>query len=296
MRVFVTGATGYVGSAVVKALVSKGHEVTGLSRAPEKDAILARLGAQALRGSLADLPRLATRVASHDALVHCGMDYGLGPPSDRAAVEALLEAARSAMGPRQVVYTSGVWVLGETSAPAGEEASTAHPAAAVAWRPAHEKLVLGATAGNLVTAVIRPGMVWGEKRGLFAPFLDKAVKEGAAAHVGAGENRWPPVHRDDLGELYALVVGKRAAGLFHGVDGSAPKVKEIARALSEAAGAGGKTRAIPLEEARRAFGPMADALAMDQVVAAPRAAALGWNPAHPRFPEAGPAAFAEWKG
>jgi len=295
MRVFITGGTGYVGSAIVEVLVSRGHEVTGLSRSPEKDAVLARLGALPLRGSLADLPRLSDQVAAHDAMIHCGMDYGLGPPSDRGAVEALLAAARSVGSPRHVVYTSGVWVLGETTAPAGEDASTARPAAAVAWRPAHEKLVLDATYRNLVTSVVRPGMVWGEKRGLFIPFLESATRDGAAAHVGPGENRWPPVHREDLAALYALVVEKRAAGLFHGVDGSSPRVKEIARALSEAAGAKGKTHAVPLEEARQAYGPMADALAMDQVVVAPRAAGLGWKPERPSFPGAAAVALAEWK-
>jgi nucleoside-diphosphate-sugar epimerase len=166
----------------------------------------------------------------------------------------------------------------------------------VAWRPAHEKLVLDAAAGSLVTSVIRPGMVWGEKRGLFIPFLESAARDGAAAHVGPGENRWPPVHREDLALLYALVVEKRAGGLFHGVDGSAPRVKEIARALADAAGSGGKTHAVPLEEARQAYGPMADAMAMDQVVVAPRAAGLGWRPSRPSFPAAAKVAVAEWKG
>ncbi len=294
MRVFVTGGTGYVGSAVVKALVQGGHRVASLSRSPERDTALQALGAEPVRGSLPDLPRLAERLSEHDALVHMAMDYGLGPAADRAAMEALLGAARAAKAPRLVVYTSGVWVLGETSSPAGEDASTARPAAAVAWRPAHERLVLDAASGSLATAVVRPGIVWGEKRGLFIGFMESARKDGAAAHVGPGANCWPPVHREDLAALYRLVVERRARGVYHGVDGTAPRVAEIARALSEAAGAKGATRSIPIEEARKTMGPMADALAMDQVVAAPRSAELGWKARHPAFPEAAKAAFAEF--
>lgn len=294
MNVFVTGATGYVGSAVVRAFVARGHRVTGLSRSPEKDVALKALGADPLRGALPDLAGMTGKLTAYDVLVHAAMDYGLGPPADRVAVEALLGAARSARAPRVVVYTSGVWVLGETAAPAGEDASTAKPAAAVAWRPAHEKLVLDAASGSVATAVVRPGIVWGEKRGLLASFMESARKDGAAAHVGKGQNRWPPVHREDLAALYRLVVERRARGVYHGVDGTAPRLSEIARALSEAAGAKGATRSIPLEEARKTMGPMADALATDQVVVAPRSAELGWKPSRPTFPEAARMAFEEW--
>ncbi len=294
MRVFVTGATGYVGSAVVKAFVDRGHRVTGLARAPEKDAALKALGADPVRGSLPDLPRMQEALADADVLVHCAMDYALGPAGDRAAIDALLAAARASGAPRCVIYTSGVWVVGETRSPAGEDAPTDHPAAAVAWRPAHERLVLAAATGPLAAAVIRPGIVWGERRGLMAGFLEAGARGEAAAHVGPGENRWPPVHRDDLAQLYRAVAESGARGVFHGVDGSAPRVKDLAAALAAAAG-GGTTRAIPLEEARKSMGPMADALAMDQVVVSTRAAEVGWKPLRPRFPEAARDAFREWK-
>jgi nucleoside-diphosphate-sugar epimerase len=296
MKVFVTGATGYVGSGIAAALVAAGHQVSGLSRSAEKDAALAQAGVRPLRGALGNVKALARELQGFDALVHAAVDYGLGPAADREAIEALLEAARSAPGMAAVVYTSGVWVLGEAREPVSESASTAHPFAAVAWRPAHEQLVLSAASQRLASAVVRPGVVFGERRGLLVPWYESAVKEGRTAFVGPGSQRWPFVHQRDLGELYRMVVERRASGIFHGVDGASPTVESAAAAVSRAAGKGGATRSIPVEEARKAMGPMADALAGDQVVVSRRAAEVGWTPRHPPFAQDAASALKEWRG
>jgi nucleoside-diphosphate-sugar epimerase len=293
MRIFVTGATGYVGSAVVRALARAGHEVTGLSRSEQKDAAVRALGASPERGALGALGKLAGTLARHDALVHAAMDYGLGPAADREAIDALLAAARAAKRPVSIVYTSGVWVLGETPSPADEGASTAHPAAAVAWRPPHERAVLEGGGGEVATAVVRPGIVYGEKRGLVSPWFEQARSGGAAQIVGTGQNRWALVHRDDLAELYRAIVERRARGVFHGVDGASPTLAEAASAASAAAGKGA-VASIPVEEARKQMGPMADALTLDQVVVSRRATEVGWRPRHPPFPADAPNAFREW--
>jgi nucleoside-diphosphate-sugar epimerase len=295
MRVFVTGATGYVGSAIVEALVRAGHAVTGLSRSEEKDRELRRLGASPARGALGALAEIAPSLAGHDAFVHAAVDYGLGPPADREAIDALLAAARVSGGPAVVVYTSGVWVLGKTPTPAGEAVSTDRPAQAVAWRPAHERAVLQAGSAEVATVVVRPGMVFGERRGLVSPWFEQAQSQGAAQIVGDGQNRWAFVHRSDLGELYRLVVEQRARGVFHGVDGASPTVAEAAQAASAAAGKGA-IRSIPVDEARRQMGPMADALAMDQVVLSTRRPEIGWRPEHPPFVQDAPNAFREFRG
>jgi nucleoside-diphosphate-sugar epimerase len=296
MKVFVTGGTGYVGSALVKALVRAGHEVTSTSRSEQGDRALAALGARPVRGALGQLAPLAGRIAEHDAAVHAAIDYGLGPTADAEAIGALLDGARQAGRPFAVIYTSGVWVLGEAKAPASEAAPIVRPAAAVAWRPPHERRVLEAATDRIATAVVRPGIVFGERRGLVVPWFESAVKDGRAAFVGTGEQRWAFVHRADLAELYRLAVERRARGIFHGVDGASPTVSEAAAAASRAAGKGGAVRAIPLEEARKTMGPMADALAMDQVVVSARGAEVGWAPKHPPFPADAPNAFREWRG
>jgi nucleoside-diphosphate-sugar epimerase len=295
MKVFVTGGTGYVGSAIVEALVRGGHQVSVLSRSEERDAAVKALGASPVRGSLGRLARLADRIAAHDAVVHAAVDYGLGPPADIEAVDAMLAAARAAARPFGVVYTSGVWVLGETKRPATESAPVDRPAAAVAWRPEQEKRVLAAASDRVAAAVIRPGAVFGERRGLVSPWFEGAAKEGRASFVGSGDQRWALVHRADLAELYRLVVERRARGIFHGVDGAAPTVAEAAGAASRAAGKGA-VRAVPVEEARKTMGAVADALALDQVVASVRGAEVGWAPRHPPFVADAPNAFREWKG
>jgi len=294
MRVFLTGGTGYIGSAVVQALRSAGHEVASLSRSPGRDPVLASLGAQPVRGDLADLSHLSEELARYDALVHVAQDYGLGPAADRHAIETLLGAAGHG-GRRAVVYTSGVWVLGNVATPTDESGSTSHPFAVVAWRPQHETLVLAAGTRDLATAVIRPGLVWGEKRGLFAPMLQAAERDGASTYLGSGEGRWPPVHRADLADLYRRVLESRASGVFHGVDGTSPRAVDIARSLSEVAGRKGAVRSVPAEEARKSYGAAVDALIGDQVVVSSRAAEVGWVPRRPRFPEAAATAWAEWK-
>jgi nucleoside-diphosphate-sugar epimerase len=292
MRVFITGGTGYLGAAVVAALIKAGHQVTGLSRSLASDATLSRSGARAVRGRLGALSGLLPLLGTQDALIHAAVDYGLGPAADREAVAAMLEGARASGRPSQVVYTSGVWVLGPCPSPTDERGSTAQPAAAVAWRPAHEQLALGAATDLVAVAVIRPGIVYGERRGLVAPWFGQAASGGAAQIVGDGSNRWPLVHRDDLAALYVRVVEDRARGVVHGVDGQAPTVREAAQAASRAAGAGGVV-STPLDSARASLGAMADALAMDQVVVSARAAELGWRPSHPPFLEAAAAARGE---
>jgi nucleoside-diphosphate-sugar epimerase len=296
MKVFVTGGTGYVGGAVVQALVRAGHEVSALSRAEDRDAAVKALGATPVRGSLGHLAPLAGRIAEHDAVIHTAMDYGLGPPADAEAINAMLDGARQSGRAFSVVYTSGVWVIGPTETPASEAEPIVRSAAAVAWRPAHERRVLEAATDRLTTAVVRPGIVFGEQRGLVVPWFASAVKEGRAAFVGTGRQRWAFVHRADLAELYRLVVERRARGIFHGVDGASPTVAEAAAAASRAAGKGGLVRAIPVEEARKTMGPMADALAMDQVVVSARGAEVGWAPRHPPFVTDAPNAFREWSG
>ncbi len=296
MRVFVTGATGYIGTAVVKALVKAGHQVTGLVRSAEKDAQLRSSGAAPVRGDLKDMASYRTAAAEHDGIIHIGFEYGPeGVAADRKAIETLLDAARTGGKPKSFIYTSGVLCLGNTGDKPADEDAPASAIPMVAWRPAHEKLTIDAATDTLATAVIRPGFVYGGIKGLIAGYFESATKEGAAAYVGDGKNRMSLVHMDDLAELYRLVVDKRARGMFHGVDGSAPRIEDLARAASETAGKAGATKSIPVEQARQMMGPFADAICTNQVVVTKRSTELGWKPPHKRALDAMAEAFKEWR-
>ncbi|MDX1674009.1 MAG: NAD-dependent epimerase/dehydratase family protein [Longimicrobiales bacterium] len=291
-----TGATGYIGSAIVRELVARDHRVTGLTRLAEKASYLRELGVSPVIGDLRDADSYRDAVMTSDALVHVAAEHSDSRVAvDRAAVEALLEGA--ADGPaRVVVYTSGCFVLGETgSEPAHEDAGTEAAPELVAWRPAHEERVLDAGSDELAASVIRPGMVYGGKDGAFARFFATAEEDGAVEFVGDGANRWSPVYRGDVARLYRMVVEDGGRGIYHCAE-PAERVGELAMAASRAAGAGGATKRLRVEEAREELGAFADALTMDQVVGCRRAHDFGWEPDHEPFIESAEAVYREWKG
>lgn len=298
MKVFVTGATGYVGGAVVDALLEGGHEVWGLTSSDAKAAALEERGVHPVVGELGDPGSWRQAAARAEGLVHAAFDYGADDPValDGLAVDTLLSAAGEGSGSRALAYTSGVWVLGNTGdRPVDESVEPAEPFALVSWRPAHEQAVLKA-GGRVSAAVVRPGVLYGGTRGLMIPFFRSAAEAGAATYVGEGRNRMALVYKDDVGSLYRAILEQGAAGVFHAVDGTPMAMVDAARAASEAAGADGETRSVPLEEAREELGPVADALCLDQVVAARRSReVLGWAPRYPSFREGAAPAFREWR-
>jgi nucleoside-diphosphate-sugar epimerase len=280
MRVFVTGATGYIGQAIVQALVRAGHEVGGLFRSREKEEALRSLGAVPVFGNLRDPETYQHFAAESAAVIHAGFE---SPELDRSASEHLISALKAEGGNKCFVLTSGVLVLGETGTKAADEsASVERPFPLVAWRPPVERYALGQANEQLAVSVIRPGFVYGggSKKTVLYPYAESALHHGVSRYIGPGTNHMAYVHRDDVAQLYRLLVEKRARGVFHGVDSSKVTNAELARAVSTAAGKGGKVEGVPLEVARKQMGPFADAFAVEQQVVARKSTELGWRPSH----------------
>ena len=281
MRVFLTGATGYVGSAVLEALVRAGHQVVAMARDREKVERLTARGTTAILSEIGTPKLYLDALRGSDAVIHTALEASpRRAERDRQALDTFLPAlAASAAGgaPRTFVYTSGVWVLGKTSWPADEDAPL-NPAAHSAWRPAHEQIVLDAGQDGLRTAIVRPGIVYGGSRGIVSDLLKDALN-GLVRVIGNGKNYWPCVYDRDLADLYVrLIQAPDARGIFHANDEADERVNDIVEAIAAHVPQTPDVRHVPLPEAKKKLGTYAEALAMDQRVRSPRARALGWTP------------------
>jgi nucleoside-diphosphate-sugar epimerase len=285
MRIFLTGATGYIGAAVLDALVRAGHDVTALVRDNQKAARVKERGGLPVIANLAAPESFRAAADGQDGYIHTAFDTsGNGPAIDKAALETIVNAATrprttSAGGPKQrfIIYTSGVWVLGSAPEPATEDAPV-RPAQLVAWRPAHEQIVLNAATAGLRTIVVRPAIVYGGDQGIVGDLL-KSASNGLVRVIGDGNNHWPLVYDRDLADLYArLAADESGSGVYHANDEGDERVNDLVTAIAPYLPVRPDVRHVPLEEARSKMGAYADALALDQVVRSPRARAIGWTP------------------
>jgi nucleoside-diphosphate-sugar epimerase len=276
MRIFLTGGSGYIGSAVLDAFVRAGHHVDALVRNSEKAAVVQARGGHPVVGDLSEPATYAEAAAAGDGVVHTAFEYSArGVQVDAVALDALLAPAKQPG--RFIVYTSGIWVLGTCTTPADETAPR-NPIELVAWRPAHEDRVLRAEAAGIRPVVIRPAVVYGGSRGIVGEIF-KDASNSLVRVVGSGDNHWPLVYDRDLADLYVRVATRQdAAGVFHANDEGDERVNDLVAAIASHAKTSPSVRHVPLPEARQKMGPYADALALDQVLRSPRARAIGWNP------------------
>lgn len=281
MRIFLTGATGYIGSAVLDACMRAGHQVTALVRRHENAEALAARGVTPVPGDLADAKSYRAVAEHFDAYIHTAADdTGRKEDVDRLAIDTLLAAAaaRTKTAETAFVYTSGIWVLGASDEPLTEDAPT-NPAPLAPWRAAHEQRVLRSAGKGVRTAVIRPGIVFGGSRGIVSDLLKNAVN-GLIRVIGSGNNHWPMVYDRDLADLYVRVATRsEGAGIFHANDEADETVNDIVDGIVRHFSTPPDVRHVPIAEARKKLGAYADALALDQRVRSVRSRALGWTPA-----------------
>ena len=293
-RVFVTGATGYLGSAITARLVRAGLEVRGLARTPERAIAIEALGARATIGEIGRRETYFSALQNCDAVVHAAFDDRGAAAADQSALEAIRAAAQDGRV-RRLLYTSGIWVHGDTAGAVVDETAPLAAAEHVRWRPAHEQAALDLAGDEVATVVFRPGMVYGERRGTFGDWFREAREKHTVTYPGDGAQHWGAVHRDDVAEAYALALQHAKGGeRYLLVDESRFTVRELAEAVAAATGA--RAVASGREALVRSLGAYGAALLMDQRFTSARARReLGWVPRHTSFVAEAEALHREWQ-
>jgi nucleoside-diphosphate-sugar epimerase len=281
MRVFVTGATGFIGSAIVRELIDAGHQVLGLARSDEAAKSLIVGGAQVHRGDLADLDSLRSGAAASDAVIHTAFihdfsNYAPAAETDRRAIETL--GAALANSDRPLIVTSGT-LLAQGQGPLATENDPSNPNFP---RKSEQAVLAIASRGVRVSIVRLPPSVHGEGDHGFVPALiGIARQKGVSAYVGDGVNRWPAVHRLDAARLYRLVLEEGSAGAtYHGVADEGIPVRNIAEVI-------GRRLNVPVvskshEDAAGHFGWITNFFTLDSPASSAQTRErLQWRPVQP---------------
>ncbi|WP_100524850.1 NAD-dependent epimerase/dehydratase family protein [Mycobacteroides abscessus] len=281
MHILVTGVTGTIGGAVARALIRRGHEVTGTIR-DEASRGAVPAGVELIVADLFEASGLADVARHVDGAVHAASSNDMRAPElDHGVVNTLLAAFEGTEKP--FVYTSGLWIHGNGGPTPLTEESPFTPPMVVAWRPAVEQMLVEAAGSGLRTIRIRPGLVYGDGRG-YVPMLFAPQEHGegkAVRYFGDGSNRWAVVHADDLGDLYALAIEAAPAGsVYLGASEESVCVREAAMVVADRYGA--HALAWDPADAVQYWNVMVEALMLDQVASHAHArAALGWQPHRP---------------
>jgi nucleoside-diphosphate-sugar epimerase len=296
MRLFITGATGYIGFNVALAFRRAGYEVWGLTRSRDKASLLSRHEIRPVIGTLQEPGTFTGIAAESDVIIHTAFDYEAGSAVlDSVAVKELLNATQQTANPPTFIYTSSVWIYGDTNGRPVNEQSPLSPAEAAAWRPQVEQMVLNA--GWINGVVIRPGVVYGQGGGLTGLWFAGASNGDVLQVVGDGYNHWAMVHVDDLAEGYLLAAQSGLSGeVFNLVDSARDTVMHMAGTIAQTAGQTRQLEFIPVAKTAKTMGALAEVLALDQVVDAGKAARLlNWQPKHNRFTAEICTYFAAWQ-
>ncbi len=284
MHVFVTGATGFIGTVVTEKLQAQGHKVTGLARNDEAVKQLQSRQITPLQGSLQDKDILIQAAREADGVIHLGFGHGQDAiETDKQNIEAFLTGLNGSNKP--FIYTSGSMVTVNMGDQMTDETAPLLDTQSVAgWRGQHEGIVFTGVQQGVRAIVVRPAsIVYGRGGGIVAGQIKSAREQGVVRYIGDGNNRKTPVHVDDLASLYILALEKAKPGeVFIGAEEEIVTQKQVAEAASQAGGAGGKVVSWPYDDAMKALGFFAYILAASSVVSGAKARrVLGWQPSGP---------------
>ncbi|MDB6426357.1 NAD-dependent epimerase/dehydratase family protein [Curtobacterium sp. 20TX0008] len=271
MHVFLTGASGYIGSSVLRALLAHGHQVTAVVRSDQKAQAVRDADGQAVVGDLSDTELVRRLAHESDAVVHTASAESVDPDFTATVTEAFSGTSKP------FVHTGGIFTFGDSTDIS--EQSPVDPPELTAWRAPIEARV---RASDARTTIVAPGIVYGRGAGIPAMFVGDGEHE--VRLVGDGSQRWTTVHVDDLGELYVLAVQRgEQDGYVVAATGDNPTVREIA----EAGAHGSPVVAESADDSRERLGrTYADALLLHQEASGAHArAAFGWNPTRPTLVE-----------
>jgi nucleoside-diphosphate-sugar epimerase len=284
MRVFVTGATGFIGSAVVKDLIAAGHQVTGVYRSDEKAPALAAAGAEVYRGSIDDPDSLKDGAARSDGIIHLAFNHDFSQfaancETDRRVITAL--GSVLAGSDRPLIVTSGTAIAMVAPGELAIEDAPAIPSSGFP-RSASEEATVDLAADGLNTSVVRlPQVHDPERQGLISPWIAIAREKGMIAYIGEGRNRWPAAHISDVARLYRLAIEKSERGaIYNAVAEEGVPAREIAETIGRRLNL--PVKSITPEEAGGYFGWFAHLAARDMPASSELTQKkLGWRPTGP---------------
>lgn len=296
MKIFVTGASGYIGFNVASAFRRAGHEVWGLVRSDKKAHTIAMNEIRPVIGSMQHPESYQSIAEQCSVMIHAAIDYQADTFSlDRKTIEVLLAAGNRSAQPKTVLYTSGTWVYGDTLGKPVDEGASLRPTTLVASRPGVEQMVLNAS--GIRGVVVRPGCVYGRQGGLTGMWFDGPDKGRLLQAIGDGNNRWAMVHVDDLAEGYLRVAESGLASeVFNLTDRSSSTVRDMANAVARVTGYAGQIQFVPVGEASQTLDGFAECLTLDQLVDSGKAGRLlGWQPKHRGFIDEVETYLQSWK-